>query len=273
MYPWHRVLVPTDFSTASEWSFDAAIELAGTTGAELLILHVRSTRTSHPDELRFPADETLYAYAEQVQLDKLRERAGRMNAAVATRMIVRQAPDPGAEISRAARSEQADLVVIATHARHHVAHLLIGSTTLKVLHETSVPLLAIRYGIPRRTTCRNIVIPIHAAQTTDAAAALAASIANRQGSDVHLVTVCDDADRKAAEARIDSIAARFEKPPRRTVIRGDDVETGLGRYIASVGADTLFVNGGADSIGGVKRDIIRRIPIPIMIVPATTASA
>ena len=272
MYPWRRVLVPTDFSTASEWSFDSAIELAGTTGAELLVLHVRSTRPSNPDELRFPADETLYAYAEQVQLDKLRERAGRMNSGVATRMIVRKAPDPGAEISRAAQSEQADLVVIATHARHHVAHLIIGSTTLKVLHETRVPLLAIRYGIPRRGVCRNIVIPIHPGQRSDAAASLAASIANRQGSQVHLVTVCADADRKTAEARLESIAATFAKPPARTVIRGNDVERELERYLASTGADTLFVNGGADSIGGVKRDIIRRIPIPIMIVPATTPS-
>ena len=43
MYPWRRVLVPTDFSTASEWSFDTAIDLAGMTEAELLVLQDRKS--------------------------------------------------------------------------------------------------------------------------------------------------------------------------------------------------------------------------------------
>ena len=267
MYPWRRVLVPTDFSTASEWSFDTAIDMAGMTGAELVVLHVRSTHNSHPDQLRFPADESLYAYAEQVELDKLRERASGANASVATRMVVRKAPDAGAEISRTAVSEAADLVVIATHARHHVAHLIIGSTTLSVLHETPVPLLAIRYGVPRRTVCRRIVVPIHPAQNTTAAATLAAAVANDQGSQVHLVTVCGEADREAAERRLDAIAATFSTAPARAVIRGDDVVGELGRYLSEVDADTLFVNGGAEPIGTVKLDIIRRVPTPVMIVP------
>ena len=54
-----RILIPTDFSTASEWVFDDAVRIAGGSGAELVIVHVRMTRTSHPDELRFPADASL----------------------------------------------------------------------------------------------------------------------------------------------------------------------------------------------------------------------
>src|ERR1051325_6662542 len=54
MYPWRRIVVPTDFSTASEWVFDDAVRLAATTDAELVILHIRMTRTSNPSQLRFP---------------------------------------------------------------------------------------------------------------------------------------------------------------------------------------------------------------------------
>src|SRR3990170_3429640 len=134
-----RILIPTDFSTASEWVFDDAVRIAGSSNAELIIVHVRMTRTSHPDELRFPADPALYEYAEQQELDRLRDRVRRANASLATRLIVRQAPDPGAVISHVAREEKADLIVIATHARHHVAHLLIGSTTLSVLDDPPCP--------------------------------------------------------------------------------------------------------------------------------------
>ena len=31
MYPWNRILIPTDCSTASHWSFDTAVDMAGTT--------------------------------------------------------------------------------------------------------------------------------------------------------------------------------------------------------------------------------------------------
>ena len=63
MYPWRRIVIPTDFSTVAEWSFDSAVTLAGMTGAESIIMHSRATRTSNPEELRFPADDSLYAYA------------------------------------------------------------------------------------------------------------------------------------------------------------------------------------------------------------------
>ena len=69
MYPWRRILIPTDFSTASEWAFDDAIHIAGSTGAELLVLHVRMTEPAKPDELRFPADDRVYEYAERFELE------------------------------------------------------------------------------------------------------------------------------------------------------------------------------------------------------------
>src|SRR5688500_2591022 len=97
-----RILIPTDFSTASEWVFDDAVRIAARTGAELIILHVRMTWASHPDELRFPADPSLYEYAEQLELERLRARVRESNSSVATRLIVRQAPDPGNEVYRTA---------------------------------------------------------------------------------------------------------------------------------------------------------------------------
>ena len=170
MYPWRRIVIPTDFSTAAEWSFDSAVQLAGATGAELVILHVRSTHKSNPDELRFPADDAIYAYAENYELEKLRDHARRRNAEVATRLVVQRAPDAGAAICRTASEENADLIVISTHARHHVAHLIIGSTTLSVLSRPPVPVLAIRYGTKPRRGLRRIVVPVHQQQTSMPAA-------------------------------------------------------------------------------------------------------
>src|SRR5947207_2855941 len=223
MYPWRRILIPTDFSTASEWSYDTAVGVAGSTGAELFILHVRSTWTSQPDKLRFPADDSLYSYVEQHELEKVRDHVRRANAKIPTRLLVRKAPNAGEEIGRAAKSEEIDLIVMATHARHHVAHLIIGSTTMQILHEPPTPVLAIRYGVPRRRALRRIVVPVHLRQTSTAAAELAAAIAARERSEIHLLIVCGDEERAAAEGRIEEVARMFAVTPTRAVVSGKDI--------------------------------------------------
>jgi nucleotide-binding universal stress UspA family protein len=269
VYPWRRILIPTDFSTASEWSFDTAVDMAGATGAELVILHVRSTLTSHPDKLRFPADESLYAYAETYELEKLRDHVRRANATIPTRLLVRQAPQPGEEICRAATSEEIDLIVMATHARHHVAHLIIGSTTIRILHDPPAPVLAIRYGIPRRRSLRRMVVPVHLKQTSTAAAALAAAIASHNSdADVHLIIVCADTERAAAEARVDEVARLFAKPPTRAIVRGKDIDAEIVRYTDAAGADVLMLNAGAHPLSDLKQEIIRQVSAPVMVVPA-----
>ena len=270
MYPFKRILIPTDFSTASEWVFDDAVRIAGSTGAELVILHIRMTRTSQPNELRFPADPMLYEYAEQYELDALRNRVKHANASITTRLVVRKAPDPGNEICRAAADEKADLVVIATHARHHVAHLIIGSTTMSVIMNPPAPVLAIRYGIRKRTGFKRMVLPIHPQQMSRPALDLAAAIASRGGTELHLITVCEAADQQRADDQLrDVVASLPQLQPKTATLRGTDVEKEVCRYVERVEADVLFVNSTGEP-GPVKRDMIRSAGVPVMIVPATT---
>jgi universal stress protein A len=256
-----RILIPTDFSTASEWVFDDAVRIAGASNAELLIVHVRMTRTSNPDELRFPADPSLYDYAEQQELGRLRDRIRRANASVATRLIVRQAPSPGAEICRTAIEEKADLIVIATHARHHVAHLLVGSTTVSVFDHPPCPVLAIRYGIRRRGSLKRAVVPVHVAQTSRTALALAAKVAQ----EVYLLTVCDEDETAPSEVLLQELAA--EIPNAKTaVLQGSDTDKEIIRYTTRVDADAIFLNAVRKPTGG-KLEIVRHAPVPVMIVP------
>jgi nucleotide-binding universal stress UspA family protein len=270
MYPWRRIVIPTDFSTAAEWSFDSAVGMAGTTGAELIILHVRATLPSNPDELRFPADDSLYELAEQHELEKLRDHARRANATVPTRLVIQRAPDPGAAICRTAAEESADLIVISTHARHHVAHLIIGSTTLHVFAGSPVPVLAIRYGIPPRLGLQRILVPVHLRQSSTVAATLAASIARRLKSEVQVIIVCDEPDRSASDALLaemmEGTFAGIEAKP--VVLQGKDIDAELVRYVRAADADALFLNAAPHEMSTLKRDIIRQVDTPVMLVPS-----
>lgn len=256
-----RILIPTDFSTASEWVFDDAIRIAEASRAELVILHVRMEHTSQPGKLRFPADPSIYEYAEQQELDRLRDRVRRANATLATRLIVRQAPDHGQEICRTAKSEGADLIVISTHARHHVAHLFVGSTTLSVLRQPPAPVLAIRYGTRKRANLDRVVVPCHLEQPTHAALELARRVAR----EIHLVTVCKDKDQSRAKELQSRLAA--ETPNALTaILEGDDAEKEIVRYVTRVDADAIFLNATGDPTEG-KLEILRHTPVPVMIVP------
>lgn len=268
MYPWRRILIPTDFSTASEWAFDDAIHIAARTGAELIIMHIRITQPSNPDALRFPLGDAAYDYAEKQELDALRERVRRANSNVKTRLVVHKAPDPGAAICTTAKQQAADLIVVATHARHHVAHLFIGSTTMSVISDPPAPILAIRYGIPKRTQWKRIVVPVHLQQTTEAAAQLAGQVARDQKCEVDLLIVCEDRDRRTAEQHMQDVGKRWFDgvPLKRTVIASDAVEKEILRHTEESKADVVFVNAGRE-IGTVKRDVIRNIGTPVMIVP------
>ena len=266
MYPFRRILIPTDFSTASEWVFDDAVRIAGTTGAEIVILHIRMTWEKEPDELRFPADPRLYEYAEQQELGRLRDFIRRSNASVTTRLAVKQGPHAGEEIAKFVAAEDIDLVVIATHARHHVAHLLIGSTTLSVVNDPTVPVLAIRYGIRKRSgSMKRIVVPVHPGQTTNAALDLALAINQSQGGELHLVTVCSEADVPKAETMLRDLASRSANL-QQTIIRGSDVEREIIRHAAKADADVIFINA-RQQLTEKKINIVRHAPTPVMVVP------
>ncbi len=265
MYPFRRILIPTDFSTASEWVFDDAVRIAGSSGAEIIILHIRMTWEKDPSELRFPADPSLYEYAEKQELELLRERVSQTNAKITTRLIVKQAPDPGREICRTASDEDVDLIVIATHARHHVAHLLIGSTTLSVINDPPAPVLAIRYGIHKREALRRLVVPTNPKQESQGALNMAAEMAKAGSAEVHLVTVCEESERPLAERVLAEAAAQVPGATRE-IIEGDDIGREIVRYGAKIDADVILIN--ADhQLSESKIDIVRHAVSPVMIVP------
>jgi len=267
MYPFRRILVPTDFSTASEWAFDEALRLSAETSAELLVLHVRRTWKDHPDRLRFQADESLYEYAEKHELDRMRDRARRAHATIDLRMVVKQAPTPAKAICETAASENVDVIVIATHGRHHVAHILLGSTTRDVITNPPSPLLAIRYGIRKRERMARIVVPAHPKQTSQAAVDLAIAMAKRNQAELHLLTVCREADRTAARAHMEALVAKASGVSTKSeIISGDDIEREIIRYTGRVNGDAIMLNA-AGGLSELKASIVRHATVPVMIVP------
>ncbi|HVT43431.1 MAG TPA: universal stress protein [Thermoanaerobaculia bacterium] len=270
MFPWRRILIPTDFSTAAKWVFDDAIRMAKSTKAELLILHVRMTHRSDPSQLRYPADTSVYDYVEQHELELLRKHVERADPTLRTRLIVRKSSDPGGEILRTALDEQADLIVMATHARHHIAHLIVGSTTLALLSRCTVPLLSIRYGIRKRLALKKMILAVDPARPSQMAIALAGAIARHEGSKITIACATGQASSPTAAEAVSTVREHLEDLDVDEVILEGSADREIVRLAASSDADLTIISPGcgpSEEPSDTSIAIIRRAETPVLIVP------
>ncbi len=143
MAPFRRIVVPVDFSPSSAEALRIALELARSSEGEVTILHVcevpayaYSGMVIAPVDLLAPVIEA----AEQRLADlvaTLREPRARSALRVGT---------PAEQILAAAAEAHADLVVMGTHGRRGVAHLVMGSVAERVVRTSPVPVLTVRGG-------------------------------------------------------------------------------------------------------------------------------
>ncbi len=138
-----KILAPTDYSELSRAGLRRAFETAHEAGAELIVLHVidMSSDWFGKHENFGPVRNLL---AEQKEfLDKyLREKFGDFMNLVE----IRQKVELGAahvNISELAKCEAVDLVIMSTHGRTGLDHILLGSVTEKVIAHAPCPVLAI----------------------------------------------------------------------------------------------------------------------------------
>ena len=147
----HRILVPTDFSEHSANALRYGIALAEKFGAELHLLHAyQDLAVYQPDAVTVgpptvPPVDALTAAA-RAALAKIVLDYHLENLRVHTE--VREGP-PVEEIVDYAHDNTIDLIVIATHDRGWLAHLLMGSVAEKVVRDAHCSVLVVRQGKPK----------------------------------------------------------------------------------------------------------------------------
>ena len=146
MLPIKRVLVPTDFSKPAEAALQWGRTLAKECGAELHLLHVVAEPYLYPwgsEAAAFPLNEVLTQsdQAARQQLDRLASTGGDPDVRVVT------ATSLGTPVDRIIdyiTSHSIDLVVMGTHGRGVVEHLLLGSVAERMVRRSPVPVLTVR---------------------------------------------------------------------------------------------------------------------------------
>jgi nucleotide-binding universal stress UspA family protein len=136
------ILVPTDFSECSRAAVEQAAQFAQIFGADIRLLHIMEppmygldftlSQPESPPGLREILTEKMRGLTEGLR--KLGISAeGRFGIGV-----------PFLEILQAAKDQAADLIVMGTHGRTGLAHLLLGSTAERVIQRAHCPVLTVR---------------------------------------------------------------------------------------------------------------------------------
>jgi nucleotide-binding universal stress UspA family protein len=143
-----HILAPTDFSDPSQVAMKYARALAENFAATLHVLHVfDDSHLLWVASEGFPIDESgnLREEAERAARDRLqRVVAEAQSEKHPTRAILRVGA-PFVEIIRYAREENIDLIVMGTHGRGPIAHLLMGSVAERVVRKAPCPVLTVRH--------------------------------------------------------------------------------------------------------------------------------
>lgn len=140
------VLVPTDFSEASESALRYGKAMAEKFGATLHVVHVMEDLLAHAWAAEVYVSSMPQLRDEIEKESRLRLGAlltdGERTAFRAETALL--AGNPFLEIIRYAKTHGVDLIVMGTHGRGPIAHMLLGSVAEKVVRKSPCPVLTVR---------------------------------------------------------------------------------------------------------------------------------
>lgn len=140
----NRILVATDFSDSGKTALQYAVAFADQFGASVDLMHVVEPIPSGALLSYVPKEElrkNMLTYAK----DQMQQLHSEWDAyAFPVNQVVTDG-HPFVEIIRHARQIKADLIVMGTHGRGAIAHMLIGSVAEKVVRKAPCPVLTVRH--------------------------------------------------------------------------------------------------------------------------------
>ena len=137
-----HILVPVDFSEGTRHAIDYALSLGGKFTVRITLLHVHAP-------IYIPATEVGFDYAASVRQDSGEAEAHlkELAASVATDIEVDTQMRYGIPwdcIVKWAVEHRVDLIIMPTHGRSGLKHLLLGSVAERVVQHAHCPVLVVR---------------------------------------------------------------------------------------------------------------------------------
>jgi nucleotide-binding universal stress UspA family protein len=137
-----RILHATDFSESSEFACTRAVDLARQCGAKLTVIHAYAE----------PLMAEGFAYVPDIR-PELEERLARIAEGEQNVELERvlEVGTPAETIVDYAREQDCDLIVLGTHGRTGLTHMLMGSVAERVVRLTECPVMVVGLRTAEKT--------------------------------------------------------------------------------------------------------------------------
>jgi universal stress protein A len=142
-----KILLATDFSDNSKWALSYALSFAQKYDAKLYILHVIQ-QPIYPlgmyAEISFDAMDKFNRNVSEVTEREMKNLCETGLGEFKNYESLILSGTPFLEILRTAKEKEVDLIVVGTHGRTGLDHVLFGSTAEKVVRKAPCPVLSVR---------------------------------------------------------------------------------------------------------------------------------
>ena len=188
--PFHKILCPVYFDETSLVALEYARHFAYQDDGMVYLFHAVPTDELHLLRKVYHASEYGGAdvgRAEQVARDRLEDIAQEHLQGVRYEVVTARNGDSARAILETEKQTGADLVVMATHGRTGIAHLILGSVAERVVRESKRPVLTTHRGemLAGAKPFQKVLVPVDISNPTDAALACARRIAEQSGGMVY----------------------------------------------------------------------------------------
>ena len=194
-----KILSPVYFDETSSEALEYARHFAQQSNGSVSVLHVVPTDEFHLLRQVYEPEKGGGAdtdWAEKVSQEKLQALAEEHLGGIPYEIVTRLNSDPAKGILEAEKELGADLVIMATHGRTGLSHMLLGSVAENVVRETQCPVLVSRRGehLAETQPFQNILVPVDITEQAGPALTCARQLAEQYQGTVYPLHVVPAAD-------------------------------------------------------------------------------
>ncbi|MBN2681732.1 MAG: universal stress protein [Bacteroidales bacterium] len=272
----NKILVPVDFSEHSIAGLEQSFIFARLANAEIVLLHVIADSGalwgmfsgSEKDEMEKKLDEKLKSYAEVISKKE--------DIKVSTIIEKGKLIDT---IIKVSEKIEAKMIVVGTTGSKNIMQKIIGSNALRLIRETTCPLVTVKDGA-KRENCNNIVLPLDLTKETNQKVSTAIGIAEFFHSKIWAVSVATTKDEYIIR-RLKTQLSKVKKFIQDSNVecdtmlvkssnRKESMAEALMEFSHKVNADLMLIMTQQEAeiveyfIGSLAKEIIHKADLPVM---------
>lgn len=150
----NKILVPVDFSEFSDRAVKAAIQLAQKFQAQITLLHVVTLFHEDVEE-----EKRLKNYEKRIQGKLKDHKSEATKKGIGVESVLLRGFSASDKVLEYIDQNKFDLVVMGSHGRTGIKHLLQGSVSERVVRLSSIPVLTIHHS-EKKFSPKTILVPI-----------------------------------------------------------------------------------------------------------------